>query len=379
MPLPTADISSQIASGAWVEVRLDRMVDNLKVMRSFQSSQTKVMAVVKANAYGHGLLETARRLAPHVDYLGVSSIREVLELKEHKIQAPVFLLSRLMPHEIPPVLLDGVTLSVSSYEEAAAISEASLAKNKKTLIHIKIDTGMGRLGIPFGQALKVIEKTAELRGVLMEGLFTHFPTAELEDGFTENQVRDFTLLLQAMEKKGIVFPLRHAANSAGSLKIRTPVFNMIRPGLMLYGLYPDDSLRNTAEVLPVLSLKSRIISLKRLQTGQSVGYGRDFTAEKPCTIGLLSIGYSHGYPFAAAKQASVLYQGQKFPVAGRVSMDYTAFNLGDARAKIGDEVTLIGEDLGQSILAEDLARWANTIPYEIVTGLSAFLPRVTTA
>lgn len=379
MPLPTLNLNSGILSGAWAEVRLDRMVSNLQVIRSFQSSQTRVMAIVKANGYGHGLLECARALAPHVHYLGVSSIREVMVLKENKISTPVFLLGRLFPEEIPAVLIEGVTLSVSSFEEAASISEASIAHRRRTPIHIKIDTGMGRLGIPFGLAVKTIEKIAALQGVIMEGVYTHFPTAEQDDGFTDGQVRDFTLVLQALEKKGITFALRHAANSAGSLKIRTPIFNMIRPGLMLYGLYPDESLRGLAEVAPALSLKSRVLSVKRLQTGQSVGYGRTFTAEKPCTIGILSCGYSHGYPFAAARQARVLYQGQKLPLAGRVSMDYIAVNFGDLRPQPGDEVTLIGEDLDQSVSAEDLAAWSGTIPYEIVTGLSAFLPRVYTA
>lgn len=379
MPLPTLNLNSGILSGAWAEVRLDRMVSNLQVIRSFQSSQTRVMAIVKANGYGHGLLECARALAPHVHYLGVSSIREVMVLKENKISTPVFLLGRLFPEEIPAVLIEGVTLSVSSFEEAASISEASIAHRRRTPIHIKIDTGMGRLGIPFGLAVKTIEKIAALQGVMMEGVYTHFPTAEQDDGFTDGQVRDFTLVLQALEKKGITFALRHAANSAGTLKIRTPIFNMIRPGLMLYGLYPDESLRGLAEVAPALSLKSRVLSVKRLQTGQSVGYGRTFTAEKPCTIGILSCGYSHGYPFAAARQARVLYQGQKLPLAGRVSMDYIAVNFGDLRPQPGDEVTLIGEDLDQSVSAEDLAAWSGTIPYEIVTGLSAFLPRVYTA
>lgn len=379
MPLPTLSLPTGTASGAWAEIRLDRVVQNLQTLRSFQSSQTRVMAIVKANAYGHGLLETAKALAPHVHYLGVSSPREVHVLKEHKVSAPVFLLGRLFPEDLPSVLMDGVTLSVSSYEEAAAISEASLARGRRTLIHVKIDTGMGRLGIPFGLSVKTIEKIALLEGIVMEGIYTHFPTSELDDGFTEGQVRDFTLVLQALEKKGITFALRHAANSAGTVKIRTPIFNMIRPGLMLYGLYPDESLRGIAEVLPALSLKSRILNVKRLQNGQSVGYGRTFTAEKPCTVGIAACGYSHGYPFAAAKNARVLFQGQRLPLAGRVSMDYLAVNFGDLRPQPGDEITLIGEDAGQSVGASELAAWSGTIPYEIVTGLSAFLPRVYTA
>ncbi|MBU3759504.1 MAG: alanine racemase [Candidatus Omnitrophica bacterium] len=376
MPLSTLSRSTGTPHGAWAEIRLDRMVENLRVLKSFQSAQTRVMAIVKANAYGHGLLEAARALSPHVDYLGVSSPREVRVLKEHKLETPIFLLGRLFPEDLPSVILDGVTLSVSSYEEACAVSEASLARGRKTLIHVKIDTGMGRLGIPFGLAVKSIEKIASLGGIEMEGLYTHFPSAEREDGFTESQVWDFTIILRALEKKGITFALRHAANSAGALKIRTPIFNMIRPGLMLYGLYPDDSLRATAQVLPALTLKSRILQVKRIPAGHSVGYGRSFMAEKPCTVGTVACGYSHGYPFAAASQARVLYQGQRLALAGRVSMDYLAVNFGDLRPQAGEEVTLIGEEGGVSVSASELASWSGTIPYEIVTGLSAFIPRI---
>ncbi|MCM8776513.1 MAG: alanine racemase, partial [Candidatus Omnitrophica bacterium] len=205
---------------------------------------------------------------------------------------------------------------------------------------------------------------------------THFPTAEREDGFRDEQVRYFTTLVRILETKGITFRYRHAANSAASLKVRTPVLNLIRPGLMLYGIYPDPSLRGIVNVSPILSLKSRIIFLKRIKAGDSVGYGRDFTADQPLTIAILPIGYSHGYPFHLSSRSWVLYRGKRYPLAGRVSMDYLAVNLQDDPAKIGDIVTLLGEDGTESIKAEDLAEWSETIPYEIVTRLVSSLPRL---
>ncbi|HTL48777.1 MAG TPA: alanine racemase [Verrucomicrobiae bacterium] len=374
--MPQLVESLQKSHSTWIEIHTDNLVRNLEAIKHLQRAETQVMAVIKANAYGHGLIGAARALAPHVNYLGVSSIREVLELRENKIDSPAFLLSRPLPHEVSSVLLDGVTLSISSFEEASHISELSAGMNRKTTVHIKVDTGMGRLGIPFGEAMKTIEKIAELPGLELEGIFTHFPSAEQSDGFTEKQLHDFSLLIQALEHKQIHFSLRHAANSAGSVKLNTPVLNMIRPGLMLYGVYPHPDLRRAVMLSPVLSLKSRIVSLKRLHPGQSAGYGRHFVAEKPTTIAILPMGYSQGYPVRASWEGQVLFQGERLPLAGRVSMDYLAVNLGDRRAKVGDELTLVGREMDSSVTVEDLAEWAGTIPYEILTGFTSTIPRL---
>jgi alanine racemase len=209
----------------------------------------------------------------------------------------------------------------------------------------------------------------------VEGLYTHFPTAEKDDGFREKQTADFNDLIQKLGRKGINFQFRHTSNSAGILKADNSPFNLIRPGLMLYGIYPDASLAAQASAAPVLSLKSRIILVKRLAAGESAGYGRDFVAKKTTTIAVIPVGYSHGYPFSASNKAEILYQGKRFSIAGRVSMDYLTVDLGDAPAHAGDEVTLIGEEQNEIIRAEDVARWAGTIPYEIVTRLVGSLPR----
>jgi len=370
------EVSQKSSYGTWIEVRRESIYQNLQTIKSFQAPGTRVMALIKANAYGHGLRAVAQSLDKQVDFFGVSSLTEVLELREHKIETRLFLLPTLMPHEVEPAVAEGVTLSVSSYEEALAISEASAQSHQGTRIHIKVDTGMGRFGIPFEFALNAIEKITALKHLVLEGIFTHFPSAETEDGFTERQVQDFGLLLSALEKKGISFELRHAANSAGAMRVQSPIFNMIRPGLMLYGMYPGAALQKTIPLSPALSLKSRILSLKRLKPGQSAGYGRDFITDKPVTVGLLPVGYSHGYPWRASSRALVLWKNKMLPVAGRVSMDYLAVNFGDNNPAVGDEVTLIGEENGGKITVEDLASWAGTIPYEIVTGFAQNVPRL---
>ena len=375
--MPTITEISQLSQhNIWIEISRSRLLANLKALKQQHKGVTPgIFAVVKANAYGHGLKEIAQTLASEVAYLGVSSIHEAVELREHGIETPIFLFGRTFGSILPLVLMENITLSVSSIEEAEEISEASFGLGKKTPVHIKIDIGMGRLGIPSRSAVTAVEKMRQLPGLELEGIFTHFPTAEKTDGVTESQLQEFLLLLETLDSKQIRFKYRHAANSAASLKIHTPILNLIRPGLLLYGIYPDESLRGGIHAEPILTLKSRIIMKKHLRPGDTVGYGRDFVADKPTNVAILAIGYSHGYPFTASNKATVLYHGKRYPIAGRVSMDYLAFNLGDDNAKVGDEVTLIGKSGEDCIRPEELAAWAGTIPYEIVTRMSPRIPR----
>jgi alanine racemase len=369
--------TSRIQHSAWIELRKDALLKNLETLRQ-HSGQTDVLAVIKANAYGHGLREIASTLAGKVTYFGVATLREALELKEHHPKTPVFLFGHLFSHELSAALLGGMTLSVSSLEKAREISALSENLGRKTSVHVKIDTGMGRMGIPIREAAVSIEEMTRLKGLMLDGIYMHFPTAEKNDSFRETQVRKFGILLQTLEEKNIVFRFRHATNSAATLTLKIPFFNMIRPGLSLYGIYPDTGLKNVAHFEPVLSLKSRIALVKKVRTGESVGYGREFVAERDTTIAVLPFGYSHGYPYAAWKKASALFQGKRYPLAGKVSMDYIAVDLGETEAKEGETVTLIGEDRNERITAEDIAAWAGTIPYEVVTRLNTHLPRIIT-
>jgi alanine racemase len=267
-------------------------------------------------------------------------------------------------------------LSISSLEKAKEISCLSEDLGRKTSVHVKIDTGMGRMGIPVREAAVSIEAMAGLKGLMLDGIYMHFPTAEKDDAFREAQVLTFRSLLQTLEQKNIAFRFRHAKNSAAALTLKDSLFNMIRPGLALYGIYPDPGLKDTAHFEPVLSLKSRIVLVKKVRAGESVGYGREFVSQQDTTIAVLPFGYSHGYPYAAWKNASVLFQGKRYSLAGKISMDYIAVNLENTEAKEGDTVTLIGADQSERITAEDIAGWSGTIPYEILTRLNSNLPRI---
>lgn len=360
----------------WIELDKSRLLGNLHKIEERYGFDAKILAVIKANAYGHGLIPIAEALGDHVHYLGVSSVHEALELREHNENARVFVFGQLLSSELKTLIGENITLSVSSFEQAAEIDKISEEKKCKTAIHIKVDTGMGRLGIPFRKAVLEVEKIAELKNIELEGIYSHFPAAEKEDGKTEKQARDFELLIKALAAKEIRFIFKHIANSTGLLKHPDAEMNLLRPGLSLYGVYPDKSLTSLINLEPVLSLKSRVVMVKRLMPGESAGYGRDFIADKPTTIAIVPIGYSHGYPFKISRESSVLIHGKHYPLAGRISMDYICINLGDDFAEAGEVVTLIGEDGDESIRISEIANLAGTIPYEILTGLNARIPRV---
>ncbi|MFZ5801561.1 MAG: alanine racemase [Candidatus Omnitrophota bacterium] len=364
------------AHSVWIEIHRDRLIENLALLRAASPAALHTIAVVKANAYGHGLHECARPLSGLVDFLGVSSIREAEVLRQEGFSSSIFLFGRFFGQELIRALELGATLSVSSFDEARAIAVAAEAFTFRPRIHIKVDTGMGRMGLPLRDAHPEILRISKLPNLQCEGIYSHFPTAEAQDGFAERQLQNLALLIARLETEGIRFKYRHIANSAGILRTESPAFNTIRPGLMLYGIDPGSGMKHSLGARPVLALKSRIAFVKPLEAGETSGYGRTFIAEKPCHLGILPIGYSHGYPVSASNRAFVLYHGKKYPVVGRVSMDYLAVDFGALLPEAGDTVTLIGEDGPEAITAEDLAVWAGTIPYEIVTRLSPFLPRL---
>jgi len=364
-------------NGPWIEVHLERILKNLEAVREKAGADQHVMAVVKANAYGHGLVPVSKALAGKVDFLGVASVREGFLLREQGVEAPILVFGRVFSAEIPTALEKNLALTVSGLDEAKSVSEAGLRGGKKAVVHVKVDTGMGRLGIPSERAFAEIVTMAGLAGIQMEGLYTHCPAAEkFPDFFTEKQLTNFAKLVQDLGARGITFTWRHAANSAGALRFKSPVLNLVRPGIALYGIYPDPVFHSEIQLWPALCLKSRIAFLKQIAAGDSVGYGREYMASSATQIAVIPTGYAHGYPFHLSGKGEVLYRGRRFRIAGRVSMDSLMVDLGPAlQARVGDEVTLLGSFAEEQLPAEDLARAAGTIPYEIVTRLDSAVPR----
>ncbi|MFH1578047.1 MAG: alanine racemase [Candidatus Omnitrophota bacterium] len=359
----------------WAEVNLNALGFNFRKVKAIVGKKTKIMAVVKCDAYGHGLLPIAKKLNKlGVDYLGVASIDEAIILRNEKIRLPILILGNILNKDIAPVIKHGLSQTVSDYRLALQLNQKAKISGKIINIHIKVDTGMGRLGVLHGKAIKFIKDVLRLSYLKIEGLFTHFPCADCDPNFTYYQINIFRQLITDLKKGGIEIPLCHAANSMGIIGYPESHFNLVRPGLMLYGIYPKPGLNLKLE--PVLSLKARIIYSKRVPSGQGISYGRKYITKKQTNIALLPIGYGDGYPRNLSNRADVLIKGRRFRISGTVCMDQITVDVGNLSAEIGDQAVLIGLQGKLKISAEELARVAKTIAYEILCGIGSRIPRV---
>jgi alanine racemase len=351
----------------WVEIDLKAVEHNFKLIRKIVSPQVKVLAVVKADAYGHGMLAVVRRLIKSgVDYLGVASIEEGITLRQANIRQPILLFENILPGFANAVIKNNLTATVCTRELAERLNYFAGKKKTMARVHIKIDTGMGRLGIWHKEALVFIKKINNFPHLKIEGVYTHFPCADSDSDFTRQQINDFKSLIKEIEREDILIPLYHVANSMGKIGYPESHLDMVRAGLMLYGLYPHDSLKDKIKLKPVLSFKSRIIFLKKVPGGRSISYGRTHICPRDTVIATIPVGYKDGYPRILSNQAQVLFRGRRCPVVGRICMDQLMVDLGrNASARIGDTVTLVGKDGKDRITLEELARLARTINYEL--------------
>jgi len=362
----------------WAEINLKNLVFNYRQLRRLLLPKTKVLAAVKANAYGHGIFEVSRKLQScGVDYLGVASIDEALFLRKKKIKTPILVLgTTFSASEVMPALAGNITLTVADYKGAKALN-SQVNKPRKLKVHIKVDTGMGRIGMWHEQAQEEIIKISYLGSLHIEGIYTHLPSADTDVKFTHAQAEIFQKLITCLKARGIVFELVHAANSIGACILKSSYLNMIRPGIMLYGIYPCKKSKKLINLKPVLSLMTRIIYIKKVAKGRSISYGRTYVTKKPTRIITLPVGYADGYPRALSNKARVLIKGRFFPVVGRVCMDQTMVDIGlDTKVKLGEKVTLIGKDFDKVISAEELATACNTIAYETTCWISSRVPRL---
>ena len=359
----------------WAEVNLRHLAYNFHQVKKRLSAQTKIMATVKADAYGHGLIPVARRLVQEgVDFLGVASIDEGIRLRKAAVEAPVLILGLALPEDIGPIFEYRLTPTVCGLDLATALDRRAKRRGLPVKVHLKVDTGMGRIGVLHQDAEELAIKISRLKFIRIEGIFTHFAFADLNQEFTHRQIGLFDTLVRKLAKSGINIPLAHAANSLGVLDYRNGHFNMVRPGLVIYGLHPQQNLK--IRLRPVLSLKTRVVFIKRLPPGYGVSYGHAYVTREDTQIVTLPIGYGDGYPRSLSNQAPVLIHGKRFKVAGRVCMDQMMVDAGDLPAKVGDEVVLIGAQGKNKSTVEELSGLCATIPYEIVCGLGSRIPRV---
>jgi alanine racemase len=361
----------------WAEIDLSAIEHNYKQVRKLVGKNIHVMAVVKANAYGHGTVEVSRVLeAEKVDYLGVATTDEAVRLRDHGIKTPILVLGSVLPGEVAIAVEKDITLTLCSDDLLDAIRKAA-RNGKKLKVHIKIDTGMGRVGIWHEDALDYIKKISTEKGIVLEGIYTHFSSAGRDDFFTNYQIDEFEKLIVSIEKSWIKIPLKHAANSIATVDFKRSHLNLVRPGLVIYGMYPKHTFPKLIKLKPALSLKTRIVFIKDTPPGRSISYGRTFITQKHTRIATLPIGYADGYGRKLSNKGEVLIHGERAKVVGKVTMDQTMVDVGHIKAaKVGDEVVLIGNQGNDEIRAETLARLADSIAYEVVCGISNRVPRI---
>jgi alanine racemase len=361
------------------EIDLNALRDNLHAIRNHIPAGTKVLGLVKANAYGHGLVEVARTLAGEgIDYLGVGFLEEGIVLREAGLTLPILVLGGVVGSQIKDFLLHGLEITVSSLEIARRINDEAGSGGAKARIHVKIDTGMERIGVRAERAVPFVEQVAQMRNLEIAGLYSHLATADEEDKtFAREQASRFTAVLDALRRKGIEIPLAHLANSGAVLDLPECLFDMVRPGIMLYGISPSGRGTGPVTLRPVLSLKSNVVYVKEVDPGVTISYGRTYRTRAKTRIATVPIGYGDGYGRRLSNIAEVIIRGARRPVVGTICMDQLMVDLGpEPEVHVGDEVVLIGSSGTETVTAWEIAAKLGTIPYEIFTGITARVPRL---
>ncbi|MGE5279561.1 MAG: alanine racemase [Deltaproteobacteria bacterium] len=362
----------------WVEVDLAALRHNYRVLRKRLAAGTRVMVAVKANAYGHGIAEVGRALAgAGVDYLGVACVDEGIVLRRSGVRTPILNLGAFFPRDIAPMLAFDIAATVTDVAMARRLNAAARRQGAQARVHIKIDTGMGRLGFWHEEAEDLVVRLCGLKNLCVDGLYTHFPSADSDEAFTRSQIAVFCSLIDRLTVRGVAIPLKHTANSMAVVGFEAAHFNLVRPGLAVYGLHPQDALVGKIDLRPVLSFKTRIAHLKRVRRGRSVSYGRTYVARRDTLIATLPVGYGDGYNRLLSNRGSVLIRGRRCPVVGVVCMDQTMVDVGRLPGvRVGEEVVLIGRQQDARIRAEEIAGLCHTIPYEVICWISPRVPRV---
>jgi alanine racemase len=367
----------------WAEISLEAIASNTRLFKSSLGGHTALMAVVKANGYGHGAAEAARAaLNAGADRLGVAILDEAVQLRSASIGHPVLVLGYTPPGSVRAAIDNDADLTVFSDDVLEEIVRQTETLRKRVRIHLKIDTGMNRIGLSDPDAVLALARRAMLaRFVELEGVFTHFADADGEDpAYTWRQFRTFQSVIRLLEQNGIQIPLKHCCNSAATMRYPSMHLDMVRVGIALYGLHPSSHTRLPAYPLKqAMQLKSRIADLRRSPEGRPVGYGCTFVPERDSLIAAIPIGYADGLSRQLSNKGVALVQGVRVPFAGRVCMDQTMLDVTIAPyAEVGDEVTLFGTSGNESIAIDEVAALANTINYEVVCAVGSRVPRIYT-
>jgi alanine racemase len=360
-------------SQTFVEISIPNILHNVRQLKGLLDRNVKFMAVVKADAYGHGAVPVSKAIEKIVDYLAVATLPEAVEIKKAGIKKPILLLGETHLSNAEAIVKGGFVQTVYTIPFAKALSNAASRLKKKARVHLKIDTGMGRIGVHFGKAEDLFVKVKELPNINIEGIFTHFAGAEEMDEFTSEQLKRFKSFISKIDSAGYIL---HAANSAATLYHKESHLDMVRVGLSMYGLYPPGGRGHAVMLRPALEFKTRVIYMKKIPAGTPLSYGSTYIAGKATNIATLPVGYADGLPRALSNKGEVLIGGKRHPIVGRVCMDMTLVDVGNSKVKAGDEVVLIGRQGKDSISADEVAKLADTISYEIICGIGKRVPRI---
>ena len=365
------------------EIDLACITRNMQAIRKAVGPDCEILGVVKADAYGHGAIPIARTVLNNgATWLGVALVEEGIALRRSGIIAPILVLAQLFPAQAQVALRYNLSCATATYEFAEALSNAAVKEGKKAKCHVKVDTGMGRIGVTPAQTVSFVKRISMLPNIEIEGIFTHFATAEDEDrSFLDRQLSCFNDIISALRRSGIEAQYYHAANSMAALTVTEARFDLVRTGIFIYGLTPVHGerarkLRRELDITPALSLKTKVGFVKRCPGGTSIGYGATYTTENDCTIATIPIGYADGFPRSLSNRGEVLIRGKRFPVVGRVCMDECMISTGDFEVDTEDEVIIIGTQGDEEITAEDVAERAGTVAHEILCGISRRVPRI---
>ncbi|NLP16059.1 MAG: alanine racemase [Clostridiales bacterium] len=362
-------------------INLDAIRSNIRQIRNSIDKDTKLMVIVKADAYGHGAVAISKALENGmVDAYGVAIIEEAIELRKAGIKKPILILGYTPMEQFDLVVSYDVMQTVYQYEMAKKLSEEAVKQNKTARIHIKIDTGMSRLGFSDSyETIKIIKQIASLEGICIDGIFSHFAKADEADReISVKQINRFNEYIGLLEQEGIHIPIRHFSNSAGMIEFPEAQYNMVRCGIVAYGVYPSDEVNhNSLGLIPAMELKSHVIFIKEVEAGTGISYGLTYITDKKTKVATIPVGYADGYSRNLSNVGKVIIRGQYAPIIGRICMDYFMVDVTDIKdVSQGDVVTLLGKEGDCIISVETLAQWSHSFPYEMMCTVGKRIPRV---
>jgi alanine racemase len=354
---------------AWVKIDLDNFRYNLKSIKNHIKIGTQIMAIIKADAYGHGALGMIDVLKEEgIDRVAVAILLEALEIREKDTDINIMLLGYTPDENLEEVIKNNITPTIYSFEQAKYLDELAKKNNKRVTIHVKIDTGMHRVGLDINESsVEEIKKISTLENIFIEGIYTHFATAdEIDKSYTRKQVENYQYIVNRLEEEGVNIPIKHVSNSAATVDLGEYNFDMVRPGLIMYGLYPSEDQKSKIDLKPVMSLHSKIFHIKTLKKEEGIGYGLTYTAKTDLKTAVIPLGYADGYFRGLSNKGEVLIGGKKAKIIGNICMDKFMIDITDLDVKTGDEVILFGEENP----IDELAKILGTINYELVCAMS---------